>query len=53
MFNREATHINCTIVLTLTLPRLKLTIYHTRHKHANHYTSEAAKLGLVLCGKCQ
>jgi hypothetical protein len=39
MLNGEATNTNF-IVFGLTRPELKLTIYHTRDEHANHYATD-------------
>jgi hypothetical protein len=43
LLNEEAAYTNV-IVFDLTRPGLKLTIYHTREKHANHYTIEPTPL---------
>jgi hypothetical protein len=42
MLRREATNTNF-IVFGLTRPGLEPTIYRTRGKHANHYTTDAVK----------
>jgi hypothetical protein len=39
----EAAYTNC-IVLVLTRPGLELTINHTQHEHATHYTTELPQL---------
>jgi hypothetical protein len=47
MLNGEATNTNF-IVFGLTRPELKLTIYHTRDEHANHYATDGVVIGWNL-----
>jgi hypothetical protein len=43
VLNGKAAYTNC-IVLVLTWPGLEITINHTRHEHATHYTTKLPQL---------
>ena len=47
MLSGEATNTNF-VVFSLTRPGLELTIYRTRGEHANHYTTDAVSIIVML-----
>jgi hypothetical protein len=51
VLSEEATNTNV-IVLGLTQPGLKLTIYRTRCEHTNHYATDAVKTRLLCQSQC-